>query len=352
MDNRLDIDKLLENIEQSNKQLLSTSDLGISELQGVPRLKDECKCLGDMFLVDLTRLTVFNRHNSDPLDDLPPLDILFGILISVERLEKCSPPEINLYIKSAVLCLVYMMRFIGGCEESDGELARYKQDFYERIHELPEGNPFRTIFVRAYNNDNTYGVEVERRVMEEAVDEFKKTMKPWERYSDEVCHYMDNNKSANITSSEGITALIGAINNAHKISQDPKAPKETKANLIWLLRLRIWLFMDFSEHYFANELFNRRSEIERSNVSRNYIIFYYVQNEAIGKLTGNEIKEFKECLHELYRQHGEEGMLVWNMQKEDCHWQETISEPLKKALKEDEAKRERLFTMGSTSTTP
>ena len=344
MENRPNIDKLLESIERRSKELLKNGDLGISELQAVPRLKDEYKYLGDTFLLDSTKLMIFNRHYPNPLDDLPPLDILFGILISVERLEKCVPPGIRLYIKSSVLCLVYMMRFIGGCGEGDGKLAQYKQVFYDRIGDLPEDNVFRKIFVGAYNHDETYGAELERRLMKEAVDEFKKTMKPWERYSDDVCHYMAHSKSANITSSEGITALIGTINNAYKVSQDPEAPKETKANLIWLLRLRIWLFMDFGDPCFTNELFNRRNEIDRSNVLRNYITFYYVQNEAIGKFTGKEIEGFKECLHELYRQYGEEEMLVWDMGKEDCYWQEAISEPLKKALKEDEDERVRLLS--------
>ena len=344
MDNRPNIDRLLESIERRNKALLSNSDLEISELQAVLRLKDECKHLGDTFLLDSTRLTIFNRHYPDPTDDPPPMDILFGVLVSVDRLEKCAPPEIRLYIKSAVLCLVYMMRFIGGYEEGDGKLTRYKQDFYERINELPEGNTFRTIFVRAYNRDSLYGEEIERRVMEEAVSEFKKTLEPWKRYSDKVCHYMDDNKSANITSSEGITAFVSAINNAYKVSQDLEAHKETKANLIWMLRLRIWLFMDFGEHCFANELFNRRNEIEKSNPLRNYIVFYHVQNEAIGKFKGNDTKAFKECLDELYRQHGEEGILTWDMGKEDCHWQEAISEPLRKALKEEEDERVRLLS--------
>ena len=49
-------------------------------------------------------------------------------------------------------------------------------------------------------------------------------------------------------------------------------------------------------------------------------------------------------MDELYRQHGEGEMLVWDMAKEDRYWQEAISEPLRKALKEEEDERVRLLS--------
>ena len=337
MDNKPDIDKLLDILEQGIEELLSSKDLGISELQAIPRLKDECKYLGDLFLTDLTRLTVFNKCYPRAAIDMPPLNTFFEVLKSAQRLDRCVPSEMRLSIKLSMLRFLYAVRFIAGCREGDGEWARYRQAFQEKCdYELPEGSVFRKIF-----HDNAYSMELERRLMSEIKDEIDKSMKPWERCYYEVVHYMGNNKSVNITSSEGITTLIGAINNVYRVVKDQEAPQEAKAALIWPLRMRIWPFMDAGDPCFVNELFNRRDEIPKDSILRNYIIFYYVQNEAVDKFKTNEIKGFKECFDELCRQHGEEEMLAWDMQKEDRRWKETLPEPMKKALAREEAERDR-----------
>ncbi len=192
MDNRTNVDELLREIERRNKTLLWNKDMKVSQLQGVAGVKNKYKQLGDMFALDSVRLAIFNRRFSNPVDDLPPLGVLFGVLASVQRLDKSSPPEIKLYVKSAMLCLVHVVRFISGYVESNRKILRYRQAFYNRIGDLDQDNIFRKIFMSEYSCDSLCGEEIEERLMEEVIAEYRKTV----RYSDEVCHDMDNNKSA------------------------------------------------------------------------------------------------------------------------------------------------------------
>ena len=343
MKNSQNIDKLLENIGRGNRELLSCNDLRISELQGVPRLKDECKYLGDMFLVDSTRLTVFNRHYGDPLDDLPALDTLLGILISVERLEKCAPPELRLYIKSAVLCLVYMMRVIGGCDDSGGARSRYKQALYDRIDELPGDNIFGKVFLKAYNNDNAYGAEIEKCAMAEAITEFRKTMKPLDLALIKVHSYMTTNggMAREIIASADITDFLDTINIVHQILKDPEAPQYKKACLLWWFSTRIWQIVHYSESRISDEFFNRRNELDRNNTLRNYAVSYYIGNKALDICSeviskGDASKEYKEIENELYRQYGEEAVSVWDDEEEDRRYIEELPESVKKDLEDQE----------------
>ena len=179
------IDGLLTEIERRNKTILWNKDV-----QGIAGIKDE-------FMLDSIRLAVFNRRFSNPVDDLPPISILFGVLVSAQRLGKNSPPEIRLYIKCAMLCLVHTMRFLGGYRESDEKVTRYRQAFYDRIEDLDQNNIFREVFIKEYNCDSLYGEEIEERLMEDVLDEYKKTISPCERHSDEVCNNAGNEESAN-----------------------------------------------------------------------------------------------------------------------------------------------------------
>ena len=338
MENRSDIDNLLENIEQGIEELLSSKDLGISELQAVPRLKDECKHLGDMFLLDSTRLTVFNRRYPKAAIDMPPLDTLFEVLKSVQRLERCSPPEIRLNIKLSVLRLLYSMRFLGSRRPSDGKWARYQQAFSERINELPKDNIFRKSFV-----DNTYGAEIEKRLISEVKAEIDKTTKPLDLALTKVHRYMTTNGGMvrKITSSEDITDFLGALNIVHQILKDPEAPQYKKACLLWWFSTRIWQIVHYSESRISDEFFNRRNELDRNNTLRNYAVSYYIGNKALDICSeviskGDASKEYKEIENELYRQYGEEAVSVWDDEEEDRRYIEELPESVKKDLEDQE----------------
>lgn len=201
MNNRTNVDELLREIEQRNETLWN-KDVKVNQLRGIAGVKNEYKHLGDMFALDSTRLAIFNRRFSNPVDDLPRLDILFSVLASVQRLKKIAPSEIRLYITSATLCLTHVVRFIGGYKEGDEKVTRYRQDFHDRINELPEDNIFRQVFVREYNHDSLYGVE--ERLMVEIIAEYKKIIDPAGQYSEEAYHNTSNGTFANDAFIKGI----------------------------------------------------------------------------------------------------------------------------------------------------
>ena len=286
MENRPNIDRLLESIKQSNKALLRNTDLGISQLQGIDKLKDKYRYLDDidMLPIDSARLEIFMRHY-DLGKVLPPLDTLFDVLVSAQRmapvLEECAP-EARMGMKLYTLLLVFWVRIMANYD-GDGEEARYRQAFYDKIDELPKDNLFRKVFVEAYNHDNAYGVEIERRLLEEVISETEKAMKSWELALMKPRSYLKENgdMTKKITTSEGITTFIETINAVYSVLKDPEAPKETQSCLLWWCSTRIWQIVHYNESRISEELFNRRNEIDKENILRNYVVAYCVTKKAM-----------------------------------------------------------------------
>jgi len=154
------LDQLLEDIKQGQKKLLSNDDMAISTLQSPDNLKEEFNVLGDEFRVDYIKFMIFERHYPDSLKDLAPLEKLFDVLTSVQRmsraLERHELPEIKKFVKFSTLRLAFRLRIIVMVYMAKGygeNWKKYMEDFFGRRNELPKDNVFRKIFVEEYIDD-------------------------------------------------------------------------------------------------------------------------------------------------------------------------------------------------------
>lgn len=235
----------------------------------------------------------------------------------------------------------------------------YGEAQYKRIYDDPK-NYYSHITV-----DDRLSRKAWLQLAGEMVAEEDKMLTDLERNLITVSHYIEANKNIakEIISSKDLTTFIEIINIVGKILKDLKAPEGKKACLVWWLRDQIWLFMDFGEPSLSAELFNRRDEITGDNVLRNYIVFYYVQNEVFKRFYNTEddgfedddcdsksseeversIKEYEEKSKMLYLEYNEKQMLSWSIEEEDCQCRRSLPESTKKALAMGEEERQRKF---------
>jgi len=151
------LDGLLENIEATQKQLLDTDDLKISE----QILKSYKHDIG----VNAQRLFIFKRHYIDPKTFTiknPPLDYFFEILqdiiiVNEEIATENAPQNIRHYAGMLELIFILFIRDIAGFTRGfTDEQMKYREDFFNKRNDLPKNNKFRRLFVETYIDEEVY----------------------------------------------------------------------------------------------------------------------------------------------------------------------------------------------------
>jgi len=190
------LEGLLENIETTQKQLLSNDDLRISE-QILASYKND---IG----INAQRLLIFKRHYIDPKTfniTQPPIDYFFNILqdiiiVNREVATDNAPQHIRHYAGLLELIFIVSIRDIAGfTRDFTDEQMKYREDFFNKRNGLPKDNKFRRAFVESYIDEEVYNrfygekEEEARRYDTEEEGELytPEGAKEWDKHFNDLC---------------------------------------------------------------------------------------------------------------------------------------------------------------------